>query len=100
MSFGSWRIPRKNHKEITMATTGESEDESNYDYEFVEPPPERLLCRICHLPCRNAQSNEADHIYCKRCITKVKPSASVSDPCAHCTDMLNTFYQQCRWTVM
>ena len=63
-----------------MATTSESEGDSGYHYEFVEPPPERLLCRICHLPCRDAQSSE-DRVYCKQCITelKIKPSASVSD---------------------
>ena len=55
-----------------MATTVESEGESGYDYKFVEPPPERLLCKICHLPCRDAQSSEADHVYCKRCINEIK----------------------------
>ena len=66
---------------MTMATIDKSENDSGYDYEFVEPPLERLLCRICHLPCRNAQSSE-DHVYCKKCITELKtrPSDSVSDP--------------------
>ena len=66
-----------------MATTGESEGGNGYDYKFVEPPPERLLCRICHLPCRDAQSSE-DHVYCKQCITElkiIKRSTSVSDSC-------------------
>ena len=82
-----------------MATTGESESESGYDYEFVEPPPERVLCTVCHLPCRDAQSSEADHVYCKGCITevKVKPSASVSD--LWVVNAKYTCYQQCRWTV-
>ena len=55
----------------------ESDRDSGYDYEFVEPPPERLLCTICRLPCREAQLNE-DQVYCKRCITKIKPYTSVS----------------------
>ena len=68
-----------------MADRDVSKDESGYDYEFVEPPPEKLLCRICHLPCRDAQSSEADHFYCKRCITelKIKPSVAVSNSCAN-----------------
>ena len=54
-------------------------DEGGYNYDFVEPPPERLLCKICQLPCREAQSNE-DHVYCKRCFprTRIKSSDSVS----------------------
>ena len=65
-----------------MATTGESEGGNGYNYKFVEPPPKRLICRIYHLPCRDALSSE-DHVYCKQCITKlkIKRSASVSDSC-------------------
>ena len=61
-----------------MATDESDGETSGYDYTFVEPPPERLLCKICHLPCREARSSE-DHVYCKRCVTKIKSSASVSD---------------------
>ena len=46
--------------------------EGGYDYDFVEPPPEELLCKICQLPCREAQSSEG-HVYCKRCISTTKP---------------------------
>ena len=52
--------------------------EGGYNYDFVEPPPERLLCKICQLPCREAQSNE-DHVYCKGCVAGIQSSASVSD---------------------
>ena len=65
-------------------------DEGGYNYDFVEPPPERLLCKICQLPCRKAQSNE-DHVYCKRCITNVQSSASVSD--SRCNELLIHFTQ-------
>ena len=50
--------------------------EGGYDYDFVEPPPERLLCNICQLPCREAQSSEG-RVYCKRC-SRTEPSDSVS----------------------
>ena len=75
-----------------MATTGESEGVNGYDYNLVEPPPERLLCRICHLPCRDTQSSEY-HVYCKQCITdlKIKRSASVSDSCVASYRMLIHF---------
>ena len=60
-----------------MATT-----EAGYDYYYVEPPPQRLLCKICKLPCREAQVSE-DPVYCKFCVPEsyvagVKASVSVS----------------------
>ena len=56
--------------------------EAGYDYYFVEPPPERLLCNVCRLPCREAQVSE-DLVYCKRCVPEscfagVKPFINVS----------------------
>ena len=46
------------------------EAEEFYDYEFVEPPPSRLICYICHLPCRDAQLLECCRAYCKSCLDK------------------------------
>ena len=63
--------------ELVMATV-----EGGYDYDFVEPPPEGLLCKICQLPCREAQSSEG-HVYCKHCISKTKLSAFVSYSSMH-----------------
>ena len=59
--------------------------EAGYNYYCVEPPPERLLCKICQLPCRQAQLSE-DRVYCKPCVPKscvarVKSSVSVSRSC-------------------
>ena len=59
--------------------------EAGYDYYFVESPPERLLCKICQLPCRQAQVNE-DLVCCRHCVpggyvAGVKPSVSVSLSC-------------------
>ena len=62
--------------------------EAGYDYYFVESPPERLLCKICQLPCRQAHVKE-DLVYCKHCVpgghvAEVKPSVSVSLSCSTC----------------
>ena len=39
---------------------------SGYDYDFVDDPPDRLLCNICHLPCRDPQrSVYCSHVFCK-----------------------------------
>ena len=60
-----------------MATSG-----AGYDYYYVEPPPQRLLCKICKSPCRQAQVSQ-DLVYCKCCVPEscvagVKSSVSVS----------------------
>ena len=65
------------HHYIAMAT-----GEAGYDYYYVQPPPEGLLCKICKLPCREAQVSE-DLVYCKHCVPDncvagVKASVSVS----------------------
>ena len=62
-------------KKDAMATV----EEGGYDYDFVERPPEGLLCKICQLPCREAQSSE-DHVYCKHCISETKPGSTESSP--------------------
>ena len=54
--------------------------EAGYKYDFVDPPPERLLCKICQLPCRQAQATE-DLVYCQRCVAGAKSSVSVSRSC-------------------
>ena len=79
-------VKEVSRKEYAMATV----EEGGYDYDFVEPPPEGLLCKICQLPCREAQSSEG-HVYCKRCISTTKPSASVSYSCNN-EVLLNAMY--------
>ena len=38
---------------------------SGYDYDFVDDPPDRLLCNICHLPCRDPQRSVCcGHVFC------------------------------------
>ena len=54
--------------------------EGGYDYDFVQPPPEELLCNFCKLPCREAQLMEG-RVYCKRCIPEQRSSDSVSYSC-------------------
>ena len=55
-----------------------------YEYDFVDTPPDRLVCKICHLPCREAQQSECcGKIYCKCDIDRLK--ATVTQPaCPMC----------------
>ena len=80
--------------------------EAGYDYYFVEPPPERLLCNVCRLPCREAQVSE-DLVYCKRCVPEscfagVKPFVNVST-LQQLNEMLaisRILFMMHRWIVM
>ena len=57
----------------------------SYDYNYVEPPPDRLMCKICQLPCREAQKSECcGHVFCKRDLEKMKTATAVSYSCPIC----------------
>lgn len=55
-----------------------------YDYDFLDnPPPDRLTCPICHLPCRDPQlSLCCGHNFCKTDIESFKKaSPDVNEAC-------------------
>ena len=57
----------------------------SYDFSYVETPPDRLVCKICRLPCREAQKSECcDHVFCKRDIDKMKATTAVNHACPMC----------------
>ena len=57
----------------------------SYDFNYVEPPPDRLLCKICQLPCCEAHKSECcGHVFCKRDLEKMKAATSVSYACPIC----------------
>ena len=59
--------------------------ESGYDYNFVTPPPDRLVCNICQFPCYKAQLTECcGHVYCQPCVEKVKTVANRKYLCPVC----------------
>jgi len=44
-----------------------------YDYQFVETPPDMLICKICHFPSREPRLSECcGHTFCKSCIDYAK----------------------------
>ena len=58
------------------------EAEDSYNYEFVEPPPNRLICYICYFPCREAQLLECcSRAYCKSCLDKWEKSLTDNHVC-------------------
>ena len=67
--------------------------EGGYDYIYANPPPDRLICKICHLPCREAQLSECcGHVFCKRDLEKMRASAAVTYACPICrVEPFNTY---------
>ncbi|XP_065902684.1 TNF receptor-associated factor 4-like [Dysidea avara] len=50
-----------------------------YDYKFVNTPPDRLVCNICHLPSRDPYLTTCcGHVFCKFCLDCVKNPVTVS----------------------
>ena len=50
--------------------------EGGYDYDFLEPPPDRVTCKICHLPCFEAEKSRCcGHVFCKEDLEKLKSSS-------------------------
>ena len=72
-------------------------DDGGYNYNFVNPPPDRLLCNICQFPCREAQqTSECGHLYCKSCINMFISSATVNHACPVCRKEPFTIFPQLR----
>ena len=47
--------------------------QGGYGYRFVNTPPDRVLCVICHLPSRNCKLSECcGHVFCKSCLDETR----------------------------
>ena len=56
-----------------------------YDYEFVTTLPDRLICKICHNPCRDAHLTSCCGAhFCRSCLQQVRRGRSVSRACPMC----------------
>ena len=69
-------------------------DKGGYDYKFVEPPPDRLVCKICYLPCREARLTSCGHYYCESCLKQLQSSTTVSHACPVCREEQYKVYPQ------
>ena len=60
---------------------------AGYDYDLVDPLPDRLLCKICHLPSRNPYLSVCcGHLFCKSCLDNLKKAAAITNACPVCRD--------------
>ncbi|XP_065901604.1 TNF receptor-associated factor 6-like isoform X2 [Dysidea avara] len=69
-----------------MSTSSTERETGGYDYQFVHPLPDRLVCVICHFPCRDSHLSVCcGHNYCKSCLDVVK-RAGVTHACPVCNN--------------
>ncbi|XP_065901399.1 TNF receptor-associated factor 4-like [Dysidea avara] len=58
---------------------------NGYDYKYVDSPPDRLVCNICHLPSRDPYLTTCcGHVFCKSCLDYFKKSTVLSNVCPVC----------------
>ena len=58
-----------------------------YDYEFVDTPPDRVICKICYFPTRNPYLSECcGHLFCKSCVDNVKKASVITNDYPVCRD--------------
>ena len=56
-----------------------------HDYDFETPPPERLVCKICFLPCCEPEmSTCCGNNFCKSDVEKMRKATTVSKACPTC----------------
>ena len=66
-----------------------AEEKKGYDHQFVEPPPDDLLCLICLCVARDPQQiNCCGKVLCKGCLREHKEH---SDDCPQCREPINSF---------
>jgi len=60
-------------------------ESGGFDCDFVDSPHNRLVCKICHSPCRKAQLTTCcGQIFCESDLTKLKGSAVIDKVCPIC----------------
>ena len=64
-------------------------DLKGYDHQFVNPPPDELLCLICTLLAREPQQTTCcGKVYCKVCIEEL---VKHTNKCPQCREEINCF---------
>ncbi|XP_065917520.1 TNF receptor-associated factor 5-like [Dysidea avara] len=49
-----------------------------FEYQFVSSPPDRVVCKICHLPSRDPYLTMCcGHVFCKSCLDGMKEAKSI-----------------------
>ena len=60
---------------------------AGYDYNFIDTPHDRYICKICHLPSRDPYLSVCcGHVFCKSCLDNVKKASAITNACPVCRD--------------
>ncbi|XP_065901691.1 TNF receptor-associated factor 4-like [Dysidea avara] len=69
---------------MAIATSSEN---GGYDYKFIDTPPDRLVCNICHLPSRDPYLTTCcGHVFCKSCLDDSEKAFSLGKVCPVCRE--------------
>ncbi|XP_065902755.1 TNF receptor-associated factor 5-like [Dysidea avara] len=61
-------------------------DCGGYDYQYVESPPDRLVCNICQFPCRDSHLSVCcGQMFCKSCLDGSR-KATITNACSFCQE--------------
>ena len=63
------------------------ESNGGYECDFVETPPDRVLCKICQNPCRDAYlTGCCGTNFCHSCLQQLKKGTAVNKACPMCRE--------------
>jgi len=59
--------------------------QGGYEYDFVDVPPDRMMCKICQYPCRDAHlTNCCGAHFCASCLKQTRKGSAVNKSCPMC----------------
>ena len=85
--------------ETSSVTPSGCSEVGGYDCDFVETPPDELVCKICHFPARDPrQTNECcGQTFCAMCLGKYMDSKILdNEQCPYCKTIPFTFMRDAR----
>ena len=85
--------------ETSSVTPSGCSEVGGYDCDFVETPPDELVCKICHFPARDPrQTNECcGQTFCAMCLGKYMDSKILdNEQCPYCKTVPFTFVRDTR----
>ena len=65
--------------------TSNDDDKGGFDYQFVDTPPETVVCKICYCPSRTPHLSVCcGHVFCESCLEGAEEVTAVSKVCPMC----------------